>query len=73
MPIYAYRCAECGHCGEHLQKMSDALLTSCPACKAEKYVKQLSAVALQIKGVSASAPRSGGSCSPACGAGCGHS
>ncbi len=33
MPIYQYRCQECGHEMEALQKMSDLPLTDCEACK----------------------------------------
>ena len=33
MPIYGYRCSNCGHQFEILQKMSDASLTSCPKCE----------------------------------------
>ena len=32
MPIYAYRCSACGHAKDVLQKMSDPLLHTCPAC-----------------------------------------
>ena len=50
MPIYAYRCNTCGHAEDVLQKMSDPLLTTCPACKAETYAKQLTAPGFQLKG-----------------------
>jgi putative FmdB family regulatory protein len=50
MPIYAYRCSACGHAQDVLQKMSDPLLTTCPACGAEAYVKQLTAAGFQLKG-----------------------
>ena len=50
MPIYEYRCAVCGHQDEHLQKVSDAPLTVCPACGKPKYQKQLSAAGFQLKG-----------------------
>ncbi|MBT0960566.1 FmdB family zinc ribbon protein [Denitromonas iodatirespirans] len=50
MPIYAYRCTNCGAEKEHLQKMSDAPLTVCPACGAEAYAKQLTAAGFQLKG-----------------------
>ena len=40
MPIYAYRCAACGHSRDVLQKMSDAPLTVCPACNAEQFLTQ---------------------------------
>jgi putative FmdB family regulatory protein len=50
MPIYEYRCSACGHQKDHLQKMSDAPLTTCPACGAETYLKQISAAGFQLKG-----------------------
>ena len=50
MPIYAYRCATCGHAQDVLQKMSDPLLTVCPACGAATYEKQVTAAGLQLKG-----------------------
>ena len=50
MPIYAYRCSSCGHEKEALQKMSDALLTTCPACQGETLDKQLTAPGFQLKG-----------------------
>lgn len=50
MPIYAYRCATCGHAQDVLQKMSDALLTVCPACGAATYEKQVTAAGFQLKG-----------------------
>ena len=50
MPIYAYRCAECGHAKDVLQKLSDPVLTTCPACGAEAFAKQLTAAGFQLKG-----------------------
>jgi len=50
MPIYAYRCSNCGHEADVLQKMSDPLLTTCPACKADSFSKQLTAPGFQLKG-----------------------
>ena len=50
MPIYAYRCSACGHAKDVLQKMSDPLLSTCPACAAEAFTKQLTAAGLQLKG-----------------------
>ena len=50
MPIYAYRCATCGHAKDVLQKMSDPLLTVCPACGESTFVKQLTAAGFQLKG-----------------------
>ena len=50
MPIYAYRCQSCGHAKDVLQKVSDPLLTVCPACGAETFRKQLTAAGFQLKG-----------------------
>jgi len=50
MPIYAYRCSACGHAKDVLQKMSDPLLSTCPACGAETFTKQLTAAGFQLKG-----------------------
>ena len=50
MPIYEYRCEACGHADEHLQKVSEAPLTVCPACGKPKFRKQLSAAGFQLKG-----------------------
>ncbi|HEY6094682.1 MAG TPA: zinc ribbon domain-containing protein [Gallionellaceae bacterium] len=50
MPIYEYRCGSCGVQNDVMQKMSDAELTTCPACGKETYSKQLSAAGFQLKG-----------------------
>jgi putative FmdB family regulatory protein len=50
MPIYAYRCAACGHAKDVLQKIADPVLTTCPACGAESFQKQLTAAGFQLKG-----------------------
>ena len=50
MPIYAYRCSDCGFQKDVLQKFSDAPLTLCPACGHESFGKQLTAPAFQLKG-----------------------
>ena len=50
MPIYAYRCSACGHAKDVLQKMSDPLLGTCPACGAEAFTKQVTAAGFQLKG-----------------------
>jgi putative FmdB family regulatory protein len=50
MPIYAYRCSQCGFEKDVLQKMSDAPLTTCPECKTENFSKQLTAAGFQLKG-----------------------
>ncbi len=50
MPIYAYRCASCGHSRDVLQKMSDPVLTTCPVCGADQFQKQVTAAGFQLKG-----------------------
>jgi putative FmdB family regulatory protein len=50
MPIYAYRCASCGHAKDVLQKVSDPQLSVCPACGAAAFQKQLTAAGFQLKG-----------------------
>ena len=50
MPIYAYRCSNCGHAKDVLQKISDPVLTVCPECGQTTYVKQVTAAGFQLKG-----------------------
>ena len=50
MPIYEYRCADCGHTLEVLQKMSDPALSTCPACGKTALTKLVSAAGFQLKG-----------------------
>ncbi len=50
MPIYEYRCSSCGTQKDIMQKMSDALLTTCPECSKETFSKQISAAGFQLKG-----------------------
>jgi putative FmdB family regulatory protein len=50
MPIYAYRCEACGHEKDHLQKLSDPVLVTCPECGEDTYRKQITAAGFQLKG-----------------------
>jgi len=50
MPIYAYRCTNCGHAQDVLRKISDPPLNVCPACGAATFVKQVTAAGFQLKG-----------------------
>jgi len=50
MPIYEYRCTECGHQTEVLQKISEPPLTVCTACGKPSFTKLLSAAGFQLKG-----------------------
>ncbi len=67
MPIYAYRCSACGHAKDVLQKLSDAPLTTCPACGAESFSKQVTAAGFALKGSGwyATDFKGGGSSAPA--------
>lgn len=72
MPIYAYRCSACGHAKDVLQKLSDAPLSTCPACGAETFSKQVTAAGFQLKGSGWYATDfKGGSAAPAAAAGAG--
>ena len=50
MPIYEYRCQECGHELEALQKISADPLKDCPDCGAPALKKKISAVGFRLKG-----------------------
>lgn len=70
MPFYEYECKGCGHRLEALQKMSDPLLSECPACGKPELVKLMSAAGgFVVK----EGRKSGSAPAPACGmaGGCG--
>ena len=50
MPIYAYRCAACGHAKDVLRKLSDPPLADCPACGEPQFEKQVTSAGFQLKG-----------------------
>lgn len=50
MPIYAYRCGDCGFYQDVLQKISDPILTVCPSCGKPEFKKQVTAAGFQLKG-----------------------
>ena len=68
MPIYAYRCEECGFTKDVLQKLSDPALTECPSCGKPAFKKQLTAAGIcssQNSGPAGGMPpcmEGGGSC-----------
>jgi putative FmdB family regulatory protein len=49
MPTYQYRCTECGHDLEAVQRFSDAALTECPSCHGQLR-KVYNAVGVVFKG-----------------------
>src|SRR5690348_10595213 len=50
MPIYEYRCGDCGHQQEFLQKVGDAPITVCTQCGKESFSKMVTAAGFQLKG-----------------------
>ena len=50
MPIYEYRCENCGHELEAIQKISDEPLKHCPSCDTDNLVKRVSAAGFRLKG-----------------------
>ena len=50
MPIYEYRCDDCDHQFEALQKMSDDALTDCPKCNQPALKKLLTAGGFRLSG-----------------------
>jgi putative FmdB family regulatory protein len=67
MPLYEYRCPECGHRFEILQRMGEgAEGLACPRCGAGKVEKQFSTFAASTAGGGAQAASCG---SPGCGSG----
>lgn len=50
MPIYEYRCPDCGHRFDTLQKFDDPPVTECPKCAASSVIKLVSAASFVLKG-----------------------
>jgi len=50
MPIYEYRCGDCGHQQEFLQKVGDAPITVCTQCGKPSFSKMVTAAGFQLKG-----------------------
>lgn len=50
MPIYEYRCTDCGSQDEHLQKLGELPMRICPVCGKETYTKLLSVAGFHLKG-----------------------
>ena len=50
MPIYAFRCEQCGHSFDRLQKLSDPDPDSCPSCGAASVKRAVTAPAFRLAG-----------------------
>lgn len=75
MPIYDYRCKQCGHRFEKIQGFSDPEIKECPTCGGE-VEKMITAPSVQFKGsgwyATDYAKKSGGSSSGSDGGGSGE-
>jgi putative FmdB family regulatory protein len=50
MPVYTYRCHNCGNEFDHTQKFTDPMLTRCEACGQETLRKVFTPVGIVFKG-----------------------
>ena len=50
MPIYEYKCSDCGHLMDALQGVNDAPLTDCPACSGKNLKRLISAPNFRLSG-----------------------
>jgi putative FmdB family regulatory protein len=50
MPVYTYRCHNCGNEFDHTQKFTDPFLTKCPVCGQETLRKVFTPVGIVFKG-----------------------
>ncbi len=50
MPVYTYRCTNCGFVFDQQQKFSDSALTRCPECSKKSLQKVFQPVGIVFKG-----------------------
>ena len=50
MPIYEYKCNDCGHLMDALQGVNDVALTDCPACSGNNLKRLISAPNFRLSG-----------------------
>jgi putative FmdB family regulatory protein len=50
MPIYEYRCPDCGYEFERIQSFKDDPITDCPTCESDRVKKKISLSAFSLKG-----------------------
>lgn len=50
MPIYEYACGKCGHEFEVEQRITDAPIKTCPACRSRKARRLISRTSFVLKG-----------------------
>jgi putative FmdB family regulatory protein len=50
MPIYDFKCTNCGFKDELMRKISESIQTACPECGKDTFAKMLSAPSFQLSG-----------------------
>ncbi len=50
MPIYEYKCSNCSHEFEKIQKISEEPIKECPKCNKKSVSKLISAPSFRLKG-----------------------
>jgi len=73
MPIYDYKCGECGKTYDVFHKVREVEEDIvCPSCSSTKHVRLISAPSVSVKGSSSSYPEPGPSCGDGscCGGAC---
>lgn len=50
MPIYEYKCSNCNHTFDLIQKINDEPVQTCPECFKNTAVRLVSAAGFQLKG-----------------------
>lgn len=50
MPLYEYRCPDCGHEFEEIQKVSAPAITECPSCGGGEVRKKIGLSSFALKG-----------------------
>ena len=49
MPLFDYKCKDCGFSKEHFDAPRKEIVRSCPKCESEDYTKKLSHFALNVE------------------------
>jgi putative FmdB family regulatory protein len=70
MPIYEYRCRECGHAFAELVRRADVPPPACPQCRAQDTEKLMSLIGGVHVGAARTSCPSGPTCATAAGGGC---
>jgi putative FmdB family regulatory protein len=66
MPVYEYRCEQCGHEFEHLARTMNAKAPACPKCGAAGAGRKLSVFGVAVKANRPTPPSCQGCCDSTC-------